>query len=86
MSVKGQIFDVGPGASFYAPGGPYAALAGREAAVPLAKMSFDKEAMEGTLRSQGGDVELSAAEDDILENWKAKFTEKYTLVGSLLIE
>jgi predicted heme/steroid binding protein len=40
IAIKGEIFDVSRGASFYGPGGPYDVFAGREASRAFAKFSF----------------------------------------------
>ncbi|GLT67647.1 hypothetical protein SLA2020_399390 [Shorea laevis] len=43
VAVKGRIFDVTNGKSFYGPGGPYALFAGKDASRALAKMSKNDE-------------------------------------------
>ncbi|KAH7865006.1 hypothetical protein Vadar_001104 [Vaccinium darrowii] len=49
MAVKGWIFDVIAGESFYGPGGDYAMFAGKDASRALAKMSKDEGDVVGSL-------------------------------------
>ncbi|KAJ3699053.1 hypothetical protein LUZ61_002758 [Rhynchospora tenuis] len=78
LSVKGTVYDVTSGKSFYGPGGPYAVFAGRECARALAKMT--KEESECT-----ADVDdLSEKEATTLADWEKKFQAKYPVVGRLV--
>lgn len=78
MAIKGQIYDVSRGRMFYGPGGPYAMFAGRDATRALALMSFDANDLTG--ETDG----LSEAEMEVLQDWEAKFMEKYPKVGELV--
>ena len=75
IAIKGTIYDVTPGEDFYGPDGPYAKFAGRDASYALAKMSLKEEDVHGDTSG------LSAAERDILDDWIAKFQDKYTVCG-----
>lgn len=70
LSINGKVFDVSAGRNFYGPEGPYAAFAGRECGVALAKMSFDAE----HLNDLSGCKDLNFGEKDELESWIDKFT------------
>lgn len=65
---------------FYGPGGPYALFAGRDASRALALMSFEPSDLTGNIDG------LGASELEILEDWEAKFEEKYVKVGQLVSE
>ena len=65
---------------FYGPGGPYALFAGRDASRALALMSFEPSDLTGNIDG------LSASELEVLEDWEAKFEEKYVKVGQLVSE
>lgn len=78
MAIKGQIYDVSMGRMFYGPGGPYAMFAGRDATRALALMSFDPNDLTGNTEG------LSESELEVLQDWEAKFMEKYPKVGELL--
>mmetsp|Transcript_15303 Transcript_15303/g.42445 ORF Transcript_15303/g.42445 Transcript_15303/m.42445 type:complete len:295 (+) Transcript_15303:121-1005(+) len=82
LSVNGTVFDVSDGRNFYGPEGPYAAFAGRECGVALAKMSFDAE----HLNNLAGCKDLSYGEKDELDNWIYKFTyhRNYPVKGRLV--
>jgi len=42
MGIRGRVYDVTSGATFYGPGGPYGNFAGRDASRGLSKGSFDE--------------------------------------------
>ncbi|EXC01112.1 putative steroid-binding protein 3 [Morus notabilis] len=77
VAVKGRIFDVTAGKSFYGPGGPYAVFAGKDASRALAKMSKNEEDVSPSLEG------LSDKEIGVLNDWEKKFEAKYTVVGRL---
>ncbi|KAK8954580.1 putative steroid-binding protein 3 [Platanthera zijinensis] len=77
VSIRGTVFDVSTGNSFYGPGGPYAIFAGREASRALAKMSKNVEDISGDLEG------LTVKEITVLEDWEKKFVAKYPVVGRL---
>ncbi|XP_076893164.1 membrane steroid-binding protein 2-like [Bidens hawaiensis] len=80
MAIKGKIYDVSRSRMFYGPGGPYALFAGRDASRALALMSFEPSDLTGNIEG------LSASELEVLEDWEAKFEEKYVKVGQLVSE
>ncbi|KAJ9544379.1 hypothetical protein OSB04_024086 [Centaurea solstitialis] len=65
---------------FYGPGGPYALFAGRDASRALALMSFEPSDLTGNIEG------LGSSELEVLEDWEAKFEEKYVKVGQLVSE
>ncbi|KAI3678017.1 hypothetical protein L6452_37296 [Arctium lappa] len=80
MAIKGKIYDVSRSRMFYGPGGPYALFAGRDASRALALMSFEPSDLTGNIEG------LSSSELEVLEDWEAKFEEKYVKVGQLVSE
>lgn len=77
ISVRGRVFDVSTGKSFYGPGGSYAMFAGKDASRALAKMSTRDEDVIGSLD------ELTDKELSVLADWERKFEAKYPIVASL---
>lgn len=77
MAIKGQIYDVSQSRLFYGPGGPYALFAGKDASRALAKMSFEKNDLNGDLTG------LGAFELEALQDWEYKFVSKYIKVGTV---
>ncbi|XP_057433079.1 probable steroid-binding protein 3 [Lotus japonicus] len=78
VSVKGRVFDVTTGKSFYGPGGAYAMFAGRDASRALAKMSKNEEDISPNLDG------LSDKEIGVLNDWENKFVAKYPVVARLV--
>nr|KYP44224.1 putative steroid-binding protein 3 [Cajanus cajan] len=78
VAVKGRVYDVTTGKSFYGPGGPYAMFAGRDASRALAKMSKNDEDISPSLDG------LSDKEIGVLNDWENKFQAKYPVVARLL--
>lgn len=83
IAVKGRVFDVTQGATFYGPGGPYANFAGRDASRGLALNSFEESCL--TPLSEPIDLlkDLSKEEKESLDNWEDHFESKYKVVGTL---
>lgn len=82
LSVNGTVFDVSDGRNFYGPDGPYAAFAGKECGVALAKMSFDQQ----HLNDLAGVKNLNFGEKTELDGWIEKFTyyRNYPIMGRLV--
>ncbi|XP_052208837.1 probable steroid-binding protein 3 [Diospyros lotus] len=78
LAVKGRIFDVSAGKSFYGPGGPYAMFAGKDASRALAKMSKSDDDVCANLNG------LSDKEIGVLNDWEKKFEAKYPIVGRVV--
>ncbi|CAL5358811.1 hypothetical protein ACSBR2_036734 [Camellia fascicularis] len=78
MAVRGRIFDVTAGKSFYGPGGPYGMFAGKDASRALAKMSKNEEDVCASLDG------LSEKEIGVLNDWEKKFEAKYPIVGRVV--
>ncbi|KAI9201808.1 cytochrome b5-like heme/steroid binding domain-containing protein [Polychytrium aggregatum] len=84
LAVKGKIFDVTRGASFYGPEGMYGNFAGRDASRGLAKNSFDKSML--TPVDQPLDQLANLEQDEILSlnEWADFFAGKYDHIGYLV--
>lgn len=78
VAVKGRVFDVTTGKSFYGPGGAYAMFAGRDASRALAKMSKNEEDITSSLDG------LTEKEIGVLNDWETKFVAKYPVVATLV--
>ncbi|XP_038885033.1 probable steroid-binding protein 3 [Benincasa hispida] len=78
VALKGQIYDVAAGVSFYGPGGPYAMFAGKDASRALAKMTKNEEDITSSLEG------LSEKEIGVLNDWEKKFQAKYPIVGRVV--
>ncbi|KAL7272615.1 Dihydrodipicolinate synthase [Rhizina undulata] len=86
MAVKGKVFDVTAGKSFYGPGGPYANFAGRDASRGLAKNSFDEDMLTSVDEKIDELTDLNAEEVNALNEWAGHFEGKYMLIGRLVNE
>ncbi|KAG6029806.1 hypothetical protein E4U41_000267 [Claviceps citrina] len=85
LAVRGRVFDVSPGRSFYGPGGPYANFAGRDASRGLACHSFDEEMLTADLDGPlDGLAGLGGEEMEALRGWEETFEGKYHVVGALV--
>lgn len=67
------------GPSFYGPGGGYALFAGVDATIGLATMNLKPAEWSATVLSS-----LSSEQRKTLDDWTAKFIQKYAVVGSLV--
>eukprot|EP00834_Sanchytrium_tribonematis_P007565 NODE_704_length_4578_cov_0.780978.p5 type:complete len:129 gc:universal NODE_704_length_4578_cov_0.780978:2776-3162(+) len=72
IAIKGKVYDVTSGKSFYGVDGPYGGLAGRDATFALAKMKTDPDECDTTLNDK---------EMQVLQDWILKFDSKYPVVG-----
>ncbi len=79
--MRGKVFDVTNGWSFYGPGGGYAILAGRDASRALAKMSLDVADVDDPHVD-----DLTAEENKTLDEWIEKLGKKYPVLGNLVSE
>lgn len=84
MAVKGDIFDVSRGASFYGPEGPYHNFAGRDASRGLAKNSFEEDVLTPLADPIDLLLDLDKEEVKTLDDWHIMFTGKYSHVGFLI--
>ncbi|PIO71819.1 cytochrome b5-like Heme/Steroid binding domain protein [Teladorsagia circumcincta] len=79
FALNGTIYDVSRGRNFYGPGGPYGALAGRDATRALSTMDVKD------VRDEWDDHEgLTADEKETANEWEASFKFKYPTVGKLI--
>ena len=76
--LSAAILDVASGADFYAPGGPYHFLAGRDCSRALSLTSFKPEHQHANMD------EASDADWGVLDDWHKKLSAKYPTVGVLL--
>ncbi|PIA45986.1 hypothetical protein AQUCO_01600328v1 [Aquilegia coerulea] len=78
VAIKGRIFDVTTGKSFYGPGGSYCMFAGKDASRALGKMSKNEEDVIDSLDG------LTDKEMGVLDDWEKKFEAKYPVVGRVV--
>ena len=79
FALRGKVYDVTKGWSFYGPNGGYSMLGGRDASRALAKMSLDEKDVDDPRID-----DLSAEENQTLDEWVEKLGKKYTLLGDLV--
>ncbi|XP_074280443.1 putative steroid-binding protein 3 [Silene latifolia] len=77
VAIKGRVFDVTTGRSFYGPGGAYAMFAGKDASRALAKMSKEEDDVVSSLDG------LTDKELGVLADWEKKFEAKYPVVATV---
>lgn len=75
VAIRGKIYDVSSGKTFYGPGGSYAMFSGKDASRALAKMSTKNEDVVADLDG------LTEKELGVLDDWDKKFAAKYSVVG-----
>ncbi|KAK9098117.1 hypothetical protein Syun_025162 [Stephania yunnanensis] len=78
VAIKGRVFDVSSGETFYGPGGSYCSFAGRDASRALAKMSKNEEDICASIDG------LTEKELGVLADWETKFEAKYPVVGRVV--
>ncbi|KAK2022536.1 membrane-associated progesterone receptor component 1 [Colletotrichum zoysiae] len=85
VAVRGRVFDVTAGRSFYGPGGPYSNFAGRDATRGLAMGSFDEDMLTADLDGPLDALEgIGPEEEEALRGWEETFDSKYLVVGRLV--
>ncbi|PSC69128.1 steroid-binding 3 [Micractinium conductrix] len=78
LAVRGRVFDVTPGRSFYGPGAGYGLFAGKEIARALAKVAVDEKECTDDLEG------LTKGELETLADWERTFDSKYEVVGRVV--
>ena len=78
LSIRGVIYDVSTGIGFYGEGKPYGVYAGREVARALGKMSLKEEDCSANMD------DFTEKESATLEQWEAKFSGKYPVLGKVV--
>lgn len=86
IAVKGKVYDVTAGKSFYGPGGPYSNFAGRDASRGLAKNSFDPDVLTAIDEPIDTLEDLTDDERKTLDDWAGLFASKYIHCGELVNE
>ncbi|GAX80923.1 hypothetical protein CEUSTIGMA_g8358.t1 [Chlamydomonas eustigma] len=77
LAVRGVVYDVTDGTSFYGPGGAYSVFAGRECSRALAKMAVKVSECTDEI------TDLTEKQLQTLESWIKRFQNKYPVVGRL---
>ena len=78
IGVKGVVFDMSSASNFYGPPeGPYCIFAGRDASVALAKTQVNASLLDMPI------TDLTPEEHNTLNEWFAKYVEKYPQIGKL---
>jgi predicted heme/steroid binding protein len=81
IALRGKVYDVSfGGTAMFGPGGPYSALAGKDATRALAKMSLDQDDIDSSNTS-----DLTDKEKATLALWSQRFRsfKRYPVVGNL---
>ena len=80
MSVKGTVFDVTSGASFYGKGQSYNALVGSDRSVSVARMSLDPDDLARKHDTSVLSKEELQSLEDVYQN---VYVAKYPIVGKM---
>ncbi|KAK9473510.1 cytochrome b5-like heme/steroid binding domain-containing protein [Dipodascopsis tothii] len=86
IGIRGNVYDVTAGRSFYGPGGPYSNFAGRDASRGLANGSFDLDMLTPIDQPLDTLKDLGQTEISTLNDWEDVFRNKYMLCGELVNE
>lgn len=86
IAVKGNVYDVTSGRSFYGPLGPYSNFAGHDASRGLAKNSFDFDVIRDFDEPIDTLEDLTEDEIKALDGWESTFKRKYPIIGKLVPE
>lgn len=84
LAIKGVVYDVTAGRSFYGPGGMYANFAGRDASRGMAKQSFDEEMLTPIDQPLDKLEDLTPEEIENMKGWMDHFANKYIICGRLV--
>ncbi|KZS95279.1 cytochrome b5 [Sistotremastrum niveocremeum HHB9708] len=84
LAIKGTVFDVTQGKSFYGPDGMYGNFAGRDASRGMAKQSFDSEMLTPIDQPLDKLTDLTSDEIDNMNGWIEHFAHKYIICGELV--
>ncbi|KAF2076022.1 hypothetical protein CYY_002682 [Polysphondylium violaceum] len=82
IAIKNKIYDVSAKSSTYGAGGSYHLFSGNDATVCLAKSSFEQADINQPW-SEESIKQLSADQQDTLNNWIQFFSERYPIVGNV---
>merc|ERR1711892_285392 len=81
IGIKGEIYDVSRGKSFYGPGGPYHAFAGHDASRAFASFSTDPEMFKDEDDNLSN---LTSDQLNQLNDWYESISMKYDKVGVII--
>ncbi|KAH8109069.1 cytochrome b5 [Phellopilus nigrolimitatus] len=84
LAIKGTVFDVTAGRSFYGPDGPYGNFAGRDASRGMAKQSFDLDMLTPIDQPLDKLDDLTPSEIGNMDGWIEHFSNKYIICGELV--
>jgi membrane-associated progesterone receptor component len=77
LALDGDVYDVTPGHEFYEPGAGYHILAGRDGTRVMGYMDMKAPTVDVDTS------DITAEQQQVLDDWVKKFKEKYQIVGSL---
>ncbi|KZV82784.1 cytochrome b5 [Exidia glandulosa HHB12029] len=84
LAIKGMVFDVTAGGSFYGPGGAYGNFAGRDASRGMAKQSFEEDMLTPIDQPLDKLEDLTPSEIENMNGWLEFFQGKYIYCGELV--